>query len=266
MADNNHEELLWQDIPYVLHPRPVDTLFVVHRRRASSAPPSVPITRARDSQNGTEKEPANKNWTSKIGSSAGAEKQSCSHFYHPNFEVIARDIPEDKVQELKRVLVAFASSLEIGRRALPRITDKCQVRSCDVTESENPRRAFTFTQHISEVTNAETPYNRHGSEGGWSLRHTRCLSFAAAAPSVYARPRRATDKGLLQDFAPKTEAVMPLNDPTCDTTSHRWGSHNDKHESDSGSSIDFLHLARQTDPDAVRLLEDEHDRMMTDAG
>jgi hypothetical protein len=266
MADDNHEELLWRDIPYVLRPQSVDMLFVVHRPRALSAPPSVPITRARDSQNGIEEGPANKICTSKIEFSAGTEKQSCSHLYHPNFEVIARDIPEDKVQELKRVLVAFASSLEIGRRALPCIMDKCQVRSCDVTESENARRAFTFTQHISELTNAETPYNRYGSEGGWSLRHTRCLSFAAATPSVYVRLGRATGEELPRDFAPKTEAVMPLNDPTSDATTHRWGSHNDNHGSDSGSSIDFLHLARQTDPDAVRLLEDEHDRMMTDVG
>jgi hypothetical protein len=59
---------------------------------------------------------------------------------------------------------------------------------------------------------------------------------------------------------------MPLTDPTCDATSHRWGSHKDNHESDSGSSIHSLHLARQTNSDAIRLLEDEYDRMMTDAG
>jgi hypothetical protein len=56
-------------------------------------------------------------------SSAGAKKELYAHFYHPDFEVVARNFPEHQIQELKRILVAFTSSLEIERRALSRIMD-----------------------------------------------------------------------------------------------------------------------------------------------
>lgn len=192
-------------------------------------------------------------------------------FRHADFEVTAQNLSTSEAQELGRLLSVFATSLERGKHTLAQPDHPPQGHNCDALRHKcqeglralvdvNLSRTDVIPGSRCDTTNHDTMLLCEG-----------CSVFSDNASSrTDAARSKEQDTESLNTWS-GIEAIAESKDT--DTNSTRAMSDNviassiqsncaTKYESDSGSSIDFLFLARQQDPKAVLALERGHDDMM----
>lgn len=238
-------------------------LFTKPRRRAWSEPPRISTQSSRNEPNGEGEELEDKRESTTFEQFPGKEGPSfCLHFYHADFEVIARNISEKKAQELKHTLTAFAASLKPVKTFASHRQDLCTQDSNNLVSTNKVNHASASLDH-SGTTVKFLRGDDYASPDS-RLRQARHLSYVdTAGLRTYACYKEKAFKEVQPQLAAGTDLGVTSASLYCNTVCHCRSSRRDINESESGSSIDFLHFAREKDTDAVRLLEEEYDNMMS---
>lgn len=230
-------------------------------RRAWSAPPGLSAKGSRKGRSGICQELGDKAETLAIKNSATLEKSfPCTHFYHPDFEVVARNIPAPRVQELKRILETFAASLG-SRRASYSGSDFRTHDGHDMVLNESPKHVFAT---LDDPKSTNTTCLGHSFAPPRScLLQAKYHTFMENADSMSCTclHGEALDE-VSSQLAASPDLMLSPDDPHCNTICYRQSSQRDIDDSHSDSSVDFLYLARKKDPDFIRELEEEYDDMM----
>lgn len=268
MIHRRHKSSIQRRLAYVgVHSTGDHEFGTRTRRRACSAPPEISMTRSREEQNGVSEEPGNR---CERGSDCytNLKNPSChSHLCHAEFEVITRNVPASKEQELKRILNAFAYSLDTGKPFLLCSQDPSEHSCYDARRREIAERTSALLSNDSVSANQEVISHCCSAMAGSTSHHEICLACMPA--NVASRELwcwRRNRGRLILDHAARTHLV-DSSAITCDNAiccCPRNCSYNDG--SDSDSSVDILHYARKEDPEAVRILEEDFDKMMNQAG
>lgn len=231
-------------------------------RRARSAPPGLPAKGDRKGQGGICQELGDKTDALTIKNLSTLETCfPCTHFYHPDFEVVARNIPASRAQELKRILEAFTASLK-SRKASHSGSDFRTHDGHGVVLDEGPKHDFAIL-HDPRPTTTIPIVNDNFAPPRASLFQAKDHAFADNVDSTTCTclNGEAFDT-VSSQFAASTDLIRSPNEPHCSTICNCQSSQKDVNESNSDSSVDFLYVARQNDPKSVRELEEEYDDMM----
>lgn len=226
-------------------------------RRARSAPPSISTVSGGNGRTGT-------------GEGIGDEGQNCrfnsfhdmrsrvfdSCFCHASFDVIARNLPTHKLQELERLLTAFAASLKLEGSPSSHHLEPYKGPTYDTPQEKNSTYFPAYLDSCLKVTGEGT-----FSKSYTDMRHKRCLSCTVARePTPYPRYELSNENQPLPQLADGDDSWALLARSSYNTSHHRRGSRQTSSDSGSSSSVDFLHFARQKNPATVRLLEEEYDK------
>lgn len=231
-------------------------------RRARSAPPGLPAKGDRKGRSGICQELGDKTDALTIKNPITLETSfACTHFYHPDFEVFARNIPASRAQELKRILEAFTASLK-SRKASYSGPDFRTHDGHGVVLNKGPKHDFAILDDPRPTTTISL-VNDNFAPPPSSLFQAKDHTFADNADSTTCTclNGEAFDT-VSSQFAASTDLILSPDDPHCNTICYFQSSQKDVNESHSDSSVDFLYFARQNDPKSVRELEEEYDDRM----
>lgn len=237
--------------------------FARRHRRAWSAPPEMCAVKSRDRHSGIGEELRDEKHILYRFIDTDTERDTvCSHFYHADFEVIARNLSEYKSHELRDLLSSFALSVEPDTTLLSNTEDPCKCRGSELVRRRSVEHALPSLCD-PRTTNKVSPLVDHFASTSPSLQQTRCVSCMDIAFSrTCASCRRKIAHEMMPQLPARTDTMLPLAKPHCDSSGHHGSTCNFIDDSDSASSVDFLHYARQRDPGGIRLLEEEYENMM----
>ena len=260
MICKNHRTTPLHDLARSLGSQPSDSALIPGSDRAYSAPPRISATNARDERPETGEELGDGSRSCGLDSSSEWEESDrCYNFRHADFKVVARGISVDEVSGLRRILATFASALGPERPLVACSKNDCRHYSHDGIQGESFRHALDDPSDVSGTVAAWS--TQCVPKGGSSLRHRRRPSQTTATnPEVYGRHTRRVDDEHWPTIVTESEPVAPRARSASDSFGRREASHVEESESDS--SIDFLHFARRKSPDTVRKLEHRYDGMM----
>lgn len=237
------------------------SFFDGFHRRAWSAPPRLSAKGSKKGRSGICQEQGDKAETPAIKNSATLEKSfACTHFYHPDFEVVARNIPAPRAQELKRILETFAASLGSRRASYPGsdfrthdghdvVLNECPKHVFATLDDPKPANTTSFGHNFAPPRSCLLQAKRHTfMENAGSMRCT-CLHGEAL-------------NEVSSQLAASTDLMLSPDGAHCNTICYRQSGQKDINDSHSDSSVDFLYHARKKDPNFARELEEEYDDMM----